>query len=61
MFIYEPGDTPKLYNNKARPERTYNNRRYDISVVKLYNNISNINLVLHNYYTGKSISGIKYS
>lgn len=61
VFIYEPSDTPKLYNNKARPERTYNNRRYDISVVKLYNNISNINLVLHNYYTGKSISGIKYS
>lgn len=61
IFIYEPGSKPKLYNNKARPENAYSNRRYDISVVKLYHNTQNINLKLQNYHNGKSISSIKYN
>lgn len=60
IFIYKPGPKPKLYNNKARPENTYSNRRYDISVVKLYHDIENINLKLQDYHNGTSISNIKY-
>ena len=60
IFIYEPGSNPKLYNNKARPENAYSNRRYDISVVKFYHDIGTINLKLQNYHNGTSISNIEY-
>lgn len=61
IFIYEPGSNPKLFNNKARPENTYSNRRYDISVVKFYHDIETINLKLQNYHNGRSISNIEYN
>lgn len=57
IFWYEDGEKPKLYNNNAYPSGgTGNPRRYDVTVVKLWYNTSNLGYRLGDYHEGTSIS-----
>lgn len=62
IFLYEDGDKPKLYNNRAHPSGGVGApRRYDVTVVKLWHDISTLGYTLQDYTNGSSVSSIPIS
>lgn len=59
IFLYEEGDKPKLYNKRAHPSGGKGPaRRYDVTVVKLWHDISTLGYTLQSYKQGSSVSSI---
>lgn len=59
IFLYEEGEKPKLYNNRAHPAGgTGSPRRYDVTVVKLWHDTSTLGYTLQSYKQGSSVSSI---
>lgn len=59
IFLYEDGDKPKLYNNRAHPSGGVGApRRYDVTVVKLWHDTNTLGYTLQDYSNGTSVSSI---